>query len=385
SCALDENGNLKDAADIVWYHDKDTETPIASSGSNPLGRGHRTHNTARMADILDAEQDSDTGGGNSKPRQSHKRRRKAKRKPKINNDTDIEDASYTASSSEESSDELDSDVMEITNAELANSLPSKTVPTKDRTVSAKANRKSRHAKKRSRPTIGDISDAEAPLPPRPHKLPNEPVIKKASGKRNPIYHFYEEVSIGSNGTAGAPGDKHYRCYHGARKTLTVTKAMNHSLNGLIGHLKNHFKPMHQLFLVMKDCNRELTSDEILFAQAKKPFDSSVQAGYLRTLEKQAAGIKEAFAKQQEAAKEPWNQKRFEELLIRWIVACDQPFDEVEKPEFIDMMNYGRQSIPDFSLPKRDGVHRRIMTLSDSTVADIKDIFAVGLILIHDCP
>ena len=33
--AVDENGNLKDADKIVWYHDKDDAVPIAS-GSNPL-------------------------------------------------------------------------------------------------------------------------------------------------------------------------------------------------------------------------------------------------------------------------------------------------------------------------------------------------------------
>jgi hypothetical protein len=32
--AVDENGKLKDAKDIVWYHDKDDAVPIAS-GSNP--------------------------------------------------------------------------------------------------------------------------------------------------------------------------------------------------------------------------------------------------------------------------------------------------------------------------------------------------------------
>ena len=33
--AVDENGNLKYADKIVWYHDKDDVVPIAS-GSNPL-------------------------------------------------------------------------------------------------------------------------------------------------------------------------------------------------------------------------------------------------------------------------------------------------------------------------------------------------------------
>lgn len=55
--------------------------------------------------------------------------------------------------------------------------------------------------------------------------------------------------------------------------------------------------MHDLFLVMK--GRETpTADEILMASGKKCFDESIQAEYLKMIEKQASGIKEAFAKQQ---------------------------------------------------------------------------------------
>jgi hypothetical protein len=52
---------------------------------------------------------------------------------------------------------------------------------------------------------------------------------------------------------------------------------------------------------MKDSDRDPTPDEILYAQGKKPFDPLVQAEYLKTFNAKAAGIKEAFARQQEAA------------------------------------------------------------------------------------
>lgn len=52
--------------------------------------------------------------------------------------------------------------------------------------------------------------------------------------------------------------------------------------------------------------------------------------------------------------EPWDQDKFERLLAEWVAACDQPFEEVEKPEFIAMMEYG-QDPTKFSLPKREGV------------------------------
>jgi hypothetical protein len=58
------------------------------------------------------------------------------------------------------------------------------------------------------------------------------MIMKASGKRNPIYLFYEQVMVNEKGEVGEEGDKHYKCYHGRRKTFTISKVMNYSLNGM---------------------------------------------------------------------------------------------------------------------------------------------------------
>ena len=59
-------------------------------------------------------------------------------------------------------------------------------------------------------------------------------------KRNPIYVFYKSVTINPEGTLGQPGDKHYKCYHGNPKILTVTRAMKSSLNGAILYFAAHF-------------------------------------------------------------------------------------------------------------------------------------------------
>ena len=140
---------------------------------------------------------------------------------------------------------------------------------------------------------------------------------------------------------------------------------------------------------MKD--HDPTPDEILYAQGKKPFDPLVQAKYLKTFNVKAARIKEAFARQQEAAvgfffcwtyiyisnwcfQELWDLKRFEGLLTCWIIACDQPFDEVEKLEFIEMMQYGHQAVLNFTLPKQEGVQWYVMKLGKKTIDDIKEIF-----------
>ena len=138
-------------------------------------------------------------------------------------------------------------------------------------------------------------------------------VGQGGGKQNPIYLFYEQVDVNQDREVGEEGDKHYKCYHGSRKTLTITKNMKFSLNGmfkfviyisvdhltrcqgLIGHLKTLFPHMYQLYLVLKGHNMPPTPDEILYASGKKQYDSSTHANYIKRLDSQVAGIKEAFA------------------------------------------------------------------------------------------
>lgn len=69
---------------------------------------------------------------------------------------------------------------------------------------------------------------------------------------------------------------------------------------MIAHIRTNFKAMHDLYLVMKGRDTP-TADEILMASGKKTFDNSIQAEYLKIIQKQASGIKEAFMKQQAKA------------------------------------------------------------------------------------
>ncbi|KAF8812634.1 hypothetical protein BYT27DRAFT_7086466 [Phlegmacium glaucopus] len=343
--ALDKNGSLKDAKDIVWYHDVD-----------------------------DAKK---------------RRKRKSKAKEMV---IDLEgDTEYANSSSESgsSSDEGDeSNVVEISNKELAESLPSKTIPAGQRRSSKADGKRPKRPKKRQRKVVDD-AESNVPIAPSvastsqastSKKVTSLPSIQlksssivQASIKRNPIYHFYEEWDVNNDGNLGNPGDKHYRCYHGNHKIFTVSKAMNYSLHRMVGHIRSHFKPMHDLFLVMKIRDTP-TDDEILMASGKKVLDGLRHTEYSKIIEAQATGIKEAFAKQLAQTTEPWNQGNFERLLIEWMITCDQPFDEVEKPEFIAAMSYGRLTSK-FTLPKRDGVRRRVMKLGDETVQEITALFA----------
>ena len=297
---------------------------------------------------MEAERDSDIDGH---PKPPQKRKRKSKRKEKAA-ESDEDDDNFVASSSGDDASSSEDDCVEITNEEvclflinhsswilhimypvqLADSLPSKTVPSnvhRQQSASAKAKGKRPAKKWKSQPAepsqvpqvVSHIQAKEKVTLGHSLKLyflaDRELQVGQGGGKRNPIYLFYEQVDVNQDGKVGEEGDKHYKCYHGNRKTLTITKQMKTSLNGmfdidifhifeiiwqtgqgLIGHLKTSFPHMYQLYLVMKGNNTPPTLDEIMYALGKKPFDSSIHANYIQRLDAQVAGIKEAFAKQQ---------------------------------------------------------------------------------------
>ncbi|KAG2129576.1 uncharacterized protein EDB93DRAFT_117024, partial [Suillus bovinus] len=196
-----------------------------------------------------------------------------------------------------------------------------------------------------------------------------PTVKAT--KRNPIYHFYDVVQLNAAGQAGDPGDKHYKCYLGNRKVLTITRAMKSSLNGLVGHLKTHFPPMYRLYLILKSRGTPPTEDELKMVRGEKVLDPDAAAAYLTQLEQASANLIDAFNKQVNKAFGDWNQDKFEDLLAKWLVACDQPFDEVEKPEFKAFIEYTHQG--SLRIPGRMAIKRRIMKMGDETIQGIKDM------------
>jgi hypothetical protein len=69
---------------------------------------------------------------------------------------------------------------------------------------------------------------------------------------------------------------------------------------------------------------------------------------------------------------------FNTLLAEYIVACDQPFDTVEKPEFIRLMEYTHHgSTLNFNIPGRTAIKTRIMKMGEDTVAGTRQMFKVS--------
>ncbi|KAG6838209.1 hypothetical protein C0991_001050, partial [Blastosporella zonata] len=89
--------------------------------------------------------------------------------------------------------------------QIADILPSKTVPSTSAAITRPITRKSAPSKKRARVTIEEIEDengsrhetqANEPLENAPAATSTTAVsalTKRENKKRNPIYHFYEEV------------------------------------------------------------------------------------------------------------------------------------------------------------------------------------------------
>ncbi|KAF8237017.1 hypothetical protein L208DRAFT_1249491, partial [Tricholoma matsutake] len=182
--------------------------------------------------------------------------------------------------------------------------------------------------------------------------------------QNPIYYFYKKVEENANGEASIPGDQHFKCLHGTMKVLTIMKKMKYLLNGLTGNLKSTSAVMYCLYLAMKDCpSDQITVEEIDITSGKKVLDPGVALKWFNKLESANMDIWKAFNKQvnhflstysgTEIPKRPWNQEKFEDLLVKWIVAMDQPFYTVDEPKFHDSMMYTHHPSPNLKIPHHD--------------------------------
>lgn len=235
-----------------------------------------------------------------------------------------------------------------------------------------------------------------------------------SKRKNHVYLFYEEVDHNSSGARGEPGDKHFKCRHGAHKILTITKKMRSSLNGkqtachsldsctnifkgLIGHLKN-FPHMYELLDILNSRESPPTADEIAVAEGRKVLDPKAAADWLLKLEKASNRLTDMFKRQLNQAAvsiiciyvirhhtysflsrqdKAWSQEEFERLLAEWMVVCDQPFEEVDRVEFRRLLEYTHMR--PLHIPHRKSMKAKIMKMGQDTIQGTKDTLAVSLV------
>ncbi|HEV7737246.1 MAG TPA: hypothetical protein VGO47_07755 [Chlamydiales bacterium] len=151
--------------------------------------------------------------------------------------------------------------------------------------------------------------------------------------------------------------------------------------------------MHALFESLKARTTPITTEEIQVAANALPMDSPVIKKVLGSLKRNEGPLMMMFEKQlpKEVSVHPatprqltscqtckeFDPKEFERLLLRWIVACDQPFDEVEKPEFRALIRYVHGTLT-LHIPSATAVKRHVMTTGEQMQEELKAFIQVHL-------
>ncbi|KIJ96825.1 hypothetical protein K443DRAFT_124285 [Laccaria amethystina LaAM-08-1] len=128
--------------------------------------------------------------------------------------------------------------------------------------------------------------------------------------------------------------------------------------------------MYRIYCVLNRRPSPPTTEEIVIASGKKPLSEKAQAEYIKKLKSASENIKRAFEEQEGRAVGPWDQEKFESLLTEWIIACDQPFHKVEKPEFIAVMNHAHHGRGPLNMPKHEGMKQSVMKMGEDTIEDL---------------
>jgi hypothetical protein len=70
--------------------------------------------------------------------------------------------------------------------------------------------------------------------------------------------------------------------------------------------------------------------------------------------------------------------------VKYLVVSNLPFSEVDVPEFRDLLNYTHQGQRPLNIPGAASIKRRVLKLSENTVAEIKSLFEVFFCYLINC-
>ncbi|KAG6824487.1 hypothetical protein H0H92_006719, partial [Tricholoma furcatifolium] len=98
-------------------------------------------------------------------------------------------------------------------------------------------------------------------------------------KRNPVYLFYEQLDHGPNHEP-LGSDTYYRCFHGSKKIIKVTKQGKHTTGGLINHLKTSVPSMYRLYMHLYGRATPPTAMEIDIAAGRVKFSIQEANNYI---------------------------------------------------------------------------------------------------------
>ncbi|KAJ7893881.1 hypothetical protein B0H14DRAFT_2559509 [Mycena olivaceomarginata] len=107
----------------------------------------------------------------------------------------------------------------------------------------------------------------------------------------------------------------------------------------------------------------------------------IAAEYVAEVKDINQNIKAMFEKQADDARVPWDQEHFEDLVAKWVAACDQPFTAVITDEFREMLEYTHHHSPKpLNIPSDESVKKRITRMSQEMVDGLKQIFKIPGVL-----
>ncbi|KAG9221990.1 hypothetical protein CCMSSC00406_0009198 [Pleurotus cornucopiae] len=366
-CAIGPDGNLLHASKISFVFDPDDPVPMPVPEEVDAGqsRPRRPRFSDKRQEAIAALQLDDDG----KPVALRRPRATANsrsRKPTTtaggltvtttlpkDDDDDPEDNDFIPPlvDMDNESDDEDEDRV-ITNAELAASLPSQLIPA----ASLKARIKKRRQSTKASPPKAKRVREESSVASVVSMASSVGISTTAKGgKRSHIYRFFEQVDNDANGES-AEGMEYFKIIQLALYNIPM---------------------IYRFYEAIKTRKDALTAEELKIATAQTPLDEEAIAKYISGLEPGSMSIMSAFQHQLDISKPTWDQGIFEQLLVEWMVCCDQPFMEVEWPEFRKLIQYVYQrggSTTPIHVPGRTTIQTKVMKAGNNTIAQIRQMF-----------
>ncbi|RXW19302.1 hypothetical protein EST38_g6551 [Candolleomyces aberdarensis] len=134
---------------------------------------------------------------------------------------------------------------------------------------------------------------------------------------------------------------------------------------MVEHLRSSFPTMYNLYLGLKEQKSPASDMEAAVASGSADSDKPSVQELLQSLKNCTQTIEQAFEQQ---TRNTWDQASFERLLVEWIATCNQPFDEVEKPEFRCLLEYIHSpSHKALNIPHRSTIRCRLMKMGKDAV------------------
>ncbi|KAK7056101.1 Transposase-like protein [Favolaschia claudopus] len=346
-CALDTNDNLKDTSEIGFY-ESETNAKAISAKSTELHRSGRKRQADNFALYLRAEKADNNG--NPIVEAPKKSRSTAPRNEEDKNYDDNGNEISGLADVCDSSDNEDSDNgMDIDNEEILSLLHSKTVPGHSRKTETRAKEAGNSAGKRKQV-------AESAGTPAAKRVNRKAIVEELEDEDDPPRPYF-------------------KCYHRNHQIITIPKASRSNLGKLIRHLETNFLVMHRLYVALHMQSQPPIKEQVKLAKGAIPVDSEAAKEYLGKVEMATLSIIKGLEQQAKKARGDFDQALFDTLFAEWMVTCDQPFDEVEKPEFIWLMEYTHHgSTLNFRVPGRKAITTRIMKMGEDTVDGTHKMF-----------